>query len=338
LKGLLGGEPLSVALFEDAAMRKWVDRTVREHPVSGILAFSGQMAPYALPHVAGRRSVMDFVDLDSDKWAQYARSGGGIRGRLYAREARTLLAFEKTVASRFEASLFVSEDEARLFRERAGPEAGRVLALSNGVDTDFFNPHADFPRQPVEPHDLAGPVVTFVGALDYKPNVDAALWFAAEVWPLIRQAQPPARFFVVGSKPVAAVTALAQQPGIVVTGRVADVRPYVAAAGAVVAPLRIARGIQNKVLEAMAMARPVVASPQAAEGIDAQHAAHLLVAADASGQAAAIVSLLADRNSAEQLGTAARRRMEQRYRWSATLAGLPALLFPDAADAGARAA
>ncbi len=324
--GLLKGEPLSVALFADATMRAWVDETIRAHPVTGLFAFSGQMAPYILPHVGGRRSVMDFVDLDSEKWGQYSAQTHGPRAWLYAREARRLLAFEAEVAAKVDAVLFVSEDEAALFRIRAAVPAAKVHALSNGVDLEYFAPAAAF--DPAPPN--SEPSFVLVGAMNYRPNVDAARWFADKVWPTILGTMPKARFLIVGSRPAPEVQALATRLGVTITGRVPDVRPYVAAATVVVAPLRIARGIQNKVLEAMAMGRAIVATPQAREGIDAEPGRDLLVEADAPGFARACLALAADPVRAAALGQTARARAEARYAWEPNLRLLDPLLLGDA--------
>jgi sugar transferase (PEP-CTERM/EpsH1 system associated) len=337
-RGLLAGAPLSVALFADAAMRRWVDTTVASNPVRGLFAFSGQMAPYVLRHVRGRRTVMDFVDLDSEKWAQYARESRGPRAWVYAREARRLLAFEAAVAARVDATLFVSEDEAALFRARVGVAGARVHALSNGVDLAYFDPQAEFARSPVEGHDLRGPIFVFTGAMDYRPNMDAVRWFADAVWPTLTSRMPDARFLIVGSKPGPEVRALGERANIIVTGRVADVRPYVAAATMIVAPLRIARGIQNKVLEAMAMARPVVATPQAREGIDAVPGRDLAVAQDAHDFAAACRALAADPTAAAALGNAARARVVACYAWEPKLRLLDDLLLESSGTRAAREA
>ena len=168
-----------------------------------------------------------------------------------------------------------------------------------------------------------GPLLVFTGQMDYRPNVEAVAWFAAEVLPRLRQTHPAVRFAIVGRAPTAAVQALAA-PDVIVTGAVDDVRPWLAAASVCVAPLHLARGIQNKVLEAMAMARPVVASPAAAEGID--HAGTLRVAGSAAEQARAIGALLDDPDAASALGDAARARVLARYDWAARLAPLDALL------------
>jgi glycosyltransferase involved in cell wall biosynthesis len=184
------------------------------------------------------------------------------------------------------------------------------------VDLDYFDPKA-----PVARLDETGPLIVFTGQMDYAPNIDAVRWFADSVIPLL----PEARFAIVGRKPVEAVRRLAG-PRIVVTGAVPDVRAWLAAADIVAAPLRIARGIQNKVLEAMAMARPVVASPAAFEGIEAEPGLHLVVADGAEAQAGAIAGLLADPVRARAMGQAARARMVEAYRWEVRLAPLAGMI------------
>ncbi len=326
LRALLRGQPLSQGFYDDAAMHRWVAHSCARHAIRAIVGFSGQMAPYLLAHAEGRRTVMDLVDMDSAKWAQYAGEARGPKRWLFAREARRLFALERRVAHQADATLFVSRAEAALFLASAPETAARVHAVPNGVDLAFFDPGAGFARTPVEGHDLSGPLVTFVGAMDYRPNAEGARWLARQVWPAVRAARGDARLFIVGSKPPAEVRALAGEGGITVTGRVADVRPYLAAAGAVVAPLRIARGIQNKVLEAMAMARPVVATPEAFEGIEATPGRELLVERDAAAFAAQLVRLLADPAAGDGIGLAARRRCLAQYDWSTNLALLDGLL------------
>lgn len=323
LRGLARGEALSVALYQDQVMADWVRQILRERRVGGIFAFSSQMAPYALPHLRGRRSVMDFVDVDSEKWRQYAAEAGpGPRRLIYAREARLLLALEKEAARRFDASLFVSPAEAALFRRLAGADAQDLRSLSNGVDFDYFDPAADFGP----PAGAGSPTVVFSGAMDYRPNVDAALWFAKAVWPRVRAVRPQAAFKIVGAKPVAELRKLDGCDGIVVTGRVDDMRPHLAGAEVVVAPLRIARGVQNKVLEAMAMAKPVVATSAAFEGIEAAAGEHLLVEDDPVAFADRVVELADHPLRARAMGAAARRRVTERYAWTANLAALDELL------------
>ena len=310
LRALLTGRPVSLTLFDSTAMRGFVARILARPSVETIFAFSGQMAQF-VPEHSGRRFVMDFGDMDSAKFAAYARQGGPLAA-VHRREAGKLFAFEREVASRADVSLFVSDEEANLFRESVDLPRADIRALQNGVDLDYYDPAA--PPPAAEP---GGPLIVFTGQMDYAPNVDAVAWFAGEVLPRL----PGVRFAIVGRKPTETVKALAGER-VIVTGAVPDVRSWLAAADVVVAPLRIARGIQNKVLEAMAMARPVVASPAAFEGIEAEPGRDLIVADGAEAQAEAIAGLLADRRRAEAIGRAARRRMEEAYRWDARLAPL----------------
>ena len=323
LTGLAKGQSLLVSLFDHPGLHRWVAQTLAERPIRAVVAYSAQMAHFVPILPADVRFLMDFVDFDSAKYATYGAEGAGPMGWINRREGRVLLDFERRTAARADVSSFVSEAEAALFRDACGLGPDRVVGLENGVALDYFDPAADFPAIDRG----AGPLLVFTGQMDYRPNVEAVESFARQSLPAIRTVHPDARFAIVGRNPAKAVQALAQLPGVIVTGGVPDVRGWLAAADVVVAPLRIARGIQNKVLEAMAMARPVVASPQAAEGIDASDEVHFLVAANPAEEAAKIVALLADPARAQQLGVAARKRTEERYRWSATLAALPDLLL-----------
>jgi sugar transferase (PEP-CTERM/EpsH1 system associated) len=244
---------------------------------------------------------------------------------IHRREGEKLAAYERAIAARADVSLFVSEAEAELFRRRSGLAGADVRALQNGVDLEYYDPDTAFPRLDARP-----PLIVFTGQMDYAPNVDAVRWFAAEVMPRL----PEARFAIVGRKPAEAVRRLAG-PHLSVTGEVPDVRTWLAAADVVAAPLRIARGIQNKVLEAMAMARPVVVSPAAFEGIEAEAGRHLLVADGAEAQAEAIAGLLADPARAKAMGQAARRRMELAYRWEARLEPLAEIVGVEPRQAAA---
>ncbi|WP_242123191.1 TIGR03087 family PEP-CTERM/XrtA system glycosyltransferase [Sphingobium sp. Sx8-8] len=323
LKGLATGRPLLVSLFDHPGLHRWVAHTLAERPIAAVVTYSAQMAHFVPPLPDGVRFVMDFVDFDSAKYAAYGAQGSGPMAWINRREGRTLLDFERAVAARADLCAFVSEAEAALFRRASGLGKDRVVAIDNGVALDYFDPAGDFP--PVEHGD--GPLLVFTGQMDYRPNAEAVESFATLALPAIRAACPGTRFAIVGRNPNRQVQALAALPGVIVTGGVPDVRGWLAAADVIVAPLRIARGIQNKVLEAMAMARPVVASAQAAEGIDARDGDHLLIAADPAGEAAKVIALLSDPRGARRLGAAARARMEQRYRWSATLAAWPDMLF-----------
>jgi len=316
LQALLKNRSLSLEYYRDAALARWVDDTVAKHKIERVLVFSSSMAQYADPYRSARR-VVDFVDVDSDKWRQYAEQKSWPMNWLYRYEARQLLAYERRVARDYDASLFVSAPEADLFRQLAPESTAKIGHFSNGVDTDYFSP--DQPHaNPYAPGERA---VVFTGAMDYWPNVDAVQWFAADVFPQLRERFGDVKFYVVGSRPAPAVQELAKLPGVVVTGTVPDVRPYIAHAAVSVAPLRIARGIQNKVLEAMAMATPVVVSPQALEGIDAIPGSELVLAGDAGAFVDAVSTLLAGQDSAAAaIGAAARAKVQRRYSWSSNLA------------------
>jgi polysaccharide biosynthesis protein PslH len=303
----------SVTAFAHAGMARAVDRILAQEPIDKLYVFSGQMAQYA---PQDRPFVMDFVDMDSQKFADYAAASRPPMRWLWRREAGRLFAFEREAANRAVVSLFVSGAEAELFRTRSRLPEQKVRALENGIDLDRYRP-AGAPS--------GSPLIVFTGQMDYPPNIAAASGFAKDAMPAIRKVHPGARFAIVGRKPDPALMALVGQ-GVEVTGEVPDVRPWLCDAHVVVAPLRIARGIQNKVLEAMAMGRPVVASPQAFEGIDAEPGRDLLVANGPEAEAQAVLGLLADPLGAEAIGAAARARMEQRYAWSACLAPLDAML------------
>jgi sugar transferase (PEP-CTERM/EpsH1 system associated) len=313
LVGLLAGRSLSYDFYRDAGMHAWAARTMAEHKIKRVMVFSSPMAQYAEAYPHARR-VVDLCDVDSDKWRQYAAKKPWPMSWLYRHEADALLAYERHVARTCDAALFVSEPEAALFRTLAPESAARIDYFNNGVDTEYFSPARTYQR----PYGSEERALVFTGAMDYWPNIDAVQWFAAEVFPQLLARMPNLRFYIVGARPAAAVQALAQQAGVVVTGTVPDVRPYIHHGEVAVAPLRIARGIQNKVLEAMAMGRPVVVSPQALEGIAATPGKDLLLADGADAFMATISALLAAPDAA--IGAAARAQVEREYSWPSKLA------------------
>jgi len=312
-QALASGLPVSLTAFADPDLRRAVAGVLRQQPVAAIYCFSGQMAQY-LPE-SGPGTIMDFVDVDSAKFAALGQGRLTPLRWLMRREARLLEAFERQVSARADAALFVSAAEAALFRHAGG--RGNIVTVENGIDTARFSPAA-VPARPVP-----GPTIAFTGQMDYQPNVEAVTWFAREVMPRVHRRHPDARFAIVGRAPTAAVRALAGSH-VEVSGEVPDTRPWLAAAAVCVAPLSLARGIQNKVLEAMAMGRPVVATGAAAEGID--HAGTVRTGDGAEAFARAVIALLDDPTAAEALGAAARQRVMARYAWDASLAPLDALM------------
>jgi len=315
LRGLVRGDALSVGYYRDPRMDRWLDHLQSEVNLAATVLFSSPMGQF-IHGRSGRlgRIVMDFVDVDSDKWLQYSHSKPWPVSLIYAREQRTLLTFERRIAAAVDRSLFVSPREAEVFQALAPEVADKVGYLNNGVDHGFFTPEQGYPS----PYGPGGKALVFTGAMDYWANVDAVEWFSRDVFPRIAAADPNAKFYIVGGKPTARVRALCSDPGVVVTGRVPDVRPYLAHAKVVVCPLRIARGIQNKVLEGMAMARPVVATPAAFEGIDAQPGRDLLVADGAEAFAEAVLACLAPASDSA-IGRQARAVVMANYSWDGNL-------------------
>lgn len=335
MPALLGDKPLSLPYYRDAGLQAWVDRLLAERPIHQVIIFSGAMAQYLENPTYGHlRRIVDFVDVDSDKWQQYAGSQSWPLSWIYRREARTLLNYERHVASIMDASVFVSTHEAELFKQLAPEAASRVWDIHNGVDVHYFDPSQEY----AVPYAAAQIPIVFTGAMDYWANVDAVTWFARDIFPAVRQHQASAHFYIVGARPNNAVRQLAQLPGVTVTGAVKDIRPYLAHARAAVAPLRIARGVQNKVLEAMAMARPVVVTPQALDGILCQADRELIVAGDAATFAERLCVVL--RGDGNNMTAAARRRVENDYSWESNLRRFEALLegnLPGIEEHGGRA-
>lgn len=313
---LLRGEALSLPYFRHAALRRWVDRTLDQHPVALCLAYSGPMAQYLTQRRLPR--VMDLVDVDSEKFHNYAEHKPWPLSWLYRREGALLLEHERRVATDFDRTLLVSPAEAALFKRRAPESSHKVDFYTNGVDSAYFSPS---PRHP-NPYCKA-PVLVFTGAMDYPPNIDAVRWFAERVMPALRRRFANLQFHIVGSRPTGTVLALRRVPGVHVSGTVPDIRPYLQYATLVVAPLQVARGVQNKVLEAMAMEKIVIATPQALEGISAVPDAEVI---EADGAAEFIRHVGLQLTSFRDIGPAARRRILSDYNWERNLRRLGAAL------------
>ena len=316
LRGLIEGEALTLAYYRNAELSQWVSDTMQRHGIQTAVVFSSSMAQY-VEHCPGVNVLVDFVDVDSAKWQHYAESRRWPLSWLYRREGDRLLAYERTVAKRATRSFFVSARETALFQALAPECADRVETMGNGVDTNYFA--ADPGRvSPFAHNEIA---LVFTGAMDYWPNVDAVVWFAREVLPRLRKKWPRLRLHVVGREPTAAVRALAGK-GVSVTGTVPDVRPFLQHAEIVVAPMRLARGVQNKILEAMAMGRPVVASRVSSESIEATEGVELLAALGADEFVVQIETLLDSSARGAAIGKAARQRVVSDYSWTARLASI----------------
>ncbi len=314
---LAAGAPLSVGRFRHGRLERWIGRVLAEVRPDIVFVYSSAMAQYVVGRMApGTRLIIDFVDADAEKWRAYAAAARFPMAAVFAREARRLTAFEARVLAAAEIGIVISQTERRLLSAQLPAGAEKLQVLSNGVDLDYFTP---------APGRGDGRSVVFCGRMDYLANADAAAWFAREIFPQVRGIRPDAVFRVVGACPVPAVQALAALPGVEVTGSVPDVRPYLKDAAVVVAPLRVARGVQNKVLEAMACARPVVVTPAALDGIDAEEGREVLVGADPCAFARAVCDVLAG-EAPPRLGENARRFVTLRHQWPVQLRALDALI------------
>jgi sugar transferase (PEP-CTERM/EpsH1 system associated) len=323
LRGLLTGKALSVAYFSDRGLSDWVRNVVETVRPAVTFVYSSNMAPYVLDLPNTGKRIVDLVDVDSEKWRMFAETTSGPMRLVYRREWRKIARLEQRIAREADLSVLVSNAEAGLFARQHPENTSRIRGVSNGVDHRYFDPALDHP----EVFDATRPNYVFTGTMDYPPNADAVIWFATEILPVIRRTLPAARFHIVGSNPSPEVHNLERFDGVFVTGRVPDVRPFIAHATASVAPMRIARGIQNKVLEAMAMGRPVVLTSGALEGIDADPVVETILA-DTVESFAGACCRMAITNDGAAIGAAARARVVRDYDWESTLRRFDDVLRP----------
>lgn len=317
LQGLLRGEALSLSFYRHAGMRRWVASVLAQHRVDASVVFSSTMSPYAQACLPAVPMLVDIVDVDSAKWTQYAPAHRWPLSWLYRREGRCLLAHERAATLAARRAYFVTPQECELFASLAPDCRDRIVPMGNGVNADFFQPSAAL-SSPFAADEL--PIV-FTGAMDYWPNVDGVRWFTESMLPAIRERHPRARFWIVGRNPAPAVQALAGE-AVSVTGTVPDVRPYLQHARAVVAPLRVARGLQNKILEAMAMEQPVVTVPNCADAIGAVAQQGLARADTPAGFVEQVCAWLADDSARTGQGRAARAYSLAHFGWAAHLSAI----------------
>ena len=309
LFGLIRGATLTESFYRSREMTRALRRWTASTRFDAVVAFSSSMASFAL-EVPTRRRVLDCCDLDSRKWQDYAGSRRGLLQRLYYTEGVRLARREVQWLDSFDATIVITEHEAEPLLNATGSH--RLHVVRNGVTLDRKTEDAAY-------RTITAPIVGFIGALDYRPNVDAVVWFVKHCWPGVRAAVPDAVFRIVGRSPVRGVRRLARVDGVSVVGEVPDVTSELEKFAVSVAPLRIARGLQNKVLEAMAAGKPVVLSSGAAEGIAARDRTHFFVSDRVERVVGDVVSLLGDPAERARLGHAARRFVESHHRWDEVL-------------------
>jgi sugar transferase (PEP-CTERM/EpsH1 system associated) len=319
---LLGRRPLTLAYYPRRRLARWCDSVVREHGIRKVFVSSTPMYQFVPRSAADAARVIHYHDLDSDKWRQYAETTAWPMSAIYLRESVTLLQYEREIARDADAGFFVTPSEAELFRRLAPESARKIIWPGHGLDHEYYRRSDGF----ASPYPEGAKTVLFVGVLDYWPNEDAAIWYATAIHEKVRAACPDARFYAVGMNPTRRVRDLAALPGVTVTGEVDDVRPWFQHASVVVAPLRMARGIQNKVLQAMAMERPVVMSRMLASSLSARAGEEVMLAGTAAEFAAGVAGLLQDPAAAARMGRCARQRILSDYSWQTTMERMDAFL------------
>ncbi len=312
---LLSGIPSSVAYFRSSRLHRRVEQAWHRTRFDVVMVHCAFAAQYVLDLRGGFR-ILDFGDLDSAKWFDYARHRPLPLSLGYGLEARKLRRYEKQLIRRFDQCTVTTEGELDAFKSL--DVAVPCQVIPNGVDPAYFRPGPDNPR--------GSPVIAFLGRMDYFPNVDAVVHFATKILPIIQGSVPRAELRIIGSNPTRAVRRLARRPGISVTGYVPDVRPALGDAVVAVAPLRIARGTQNKILQFMAMGIPVVASPEAARGIQALPGRDLLVADHPEGFARHVIEVIHNARLREALSRAGRRQVENAHAWPLAMSILDTIL------------
>jgi polysaccharide biosynthesis protein PslH len=315
MMALPGSTPSSVAYFRSNRLRARIESAWQKKKFDAVMVHCAFVAQYTLGLSGGLR-ILDYGDMDSAKWMDYAEHRRFPLSLGYAIESRKLRRYERAMAERFDRITITTQGEKEEFKTLGVPRPCTVIP--NGVDGNFFQPAA-----------MGGgtkPNIVFLGRMDYFPNIDGVLWFVREVYPSIRRAMPSAELQIVGADPAREILRLRNIAGITVTGFVKDVRPYLTEAAVAIAPLRIARGTQNKILECMAAGIPVVSTPQAAKGIQAVPGEHIIVADGPQESSRSILELLNDRNRRIKLATAARAQVEHAHSWPESMKILDSVL------------
>ncbi|WND02601.1 TIGR03087 family PEP-CTERM/XrtA system glycosyltransferase [Temperatibacter marinus] len=324
LSGLFRGQSITRASYTSRSMQRYTDALIQSKQVDGVFVFSCGMAQFSEKHAGNIPILMDMVDVDSAKWEAYSADSSFPMSWIYNREAITLGKEEDFAARSSHETILVSAEEAALFKERMSPQsadlAQKVSGLNNGVDCHYFSAEqADVSA--AEASDLV-----FTGAMDYRPNIEAVCWFCENVFPMLKNKYPTITFAIVGGKPSQDVQRLAEIEGVIVTDRVPETRDWIKASKIMVAPLRTARGVQNKVLEGMAMAKPVVSTTEAYTGIEAPQETTIFVRDDPILMAKQILSLLEDVPHANSIGAQAREWVMANFSWESQFQTLDSLL------------
>lgn len=303
---LFTNKPFTLPYFYSPKLKKIIDDLLKKDSFDLILVHSSSMAQYVIDYT-GILKIMDFVDVDSDKWRQYSTYTKFPFSLIYHLEWLRLKKYEVAIAKSFNHCILISKFEEEILKEYINNDQIPISTISNGVDFEYFKPIT----QPYEPNTLI-----LTGKMNYLPNVDGALYFYYNILPLIREKIPDVKFYIVGVNPTKAIQKLGKDKNVIVTGYVKDIRPYLQKASVCIVPLRIARGVQNKVLEAMAMALPVVTTSKSFEGINATANQDLFVEDNPHEFAKRTIELLKNAELRNKVSLNARKKVIETHNWS----------------------
>jgi sugar transferase (PEP-CTERM/EpsH1 system associated) len=327
LKSGINGRPFSVSYFYDKSLQNFVDEVLKEIHIHAIICFCSSMAEYILKNPLFQRNsltdtklIIDFVDLDSDKWLQYSRYSRFPFNFVYRVENKRLFKYEIMINKAFDHSVFVSQREVNVLN-RLCSDCKNVHVIQNGVNYKYF-----YPGTSNSSNKKKKPILVFTGVMDYFANIDGVRWFCNKIFPRIKQEFPFAQFYIVGNNPTNFVWSLSELDGVTVTGYVKDIRKYYRMADVCVIPLRIARGLQNKVLEAMASGKAVVATSNAADGIIYHENRDIIISDNEEMFAKEVIKLITDKHTSQKMGQNALANIRQNYSWEDNLAGFDKLL------------
>ncbi len=313
----LVGKSLTQGAFHEPALDALMKRWHAEASFHAALVSASSLAPYLQRNGwQNTPGYVDLVDVDSQKWFDFAEAQRGPKKWLYRFEGARLRKLEKSLTRWAKGITLVSRAETDVYNAFTHP--GAATTATNGVDLNYFQPDASVPERKA---------CAFVGALDYLPNIDAAIWFAHDIWPSILAQHPDAEFHVIGRKPTADVLKLNAKPGVKVIGQVPDVRPHVLGASVAVAPIRLARGLQNKVLEALALGKPTVAAPAAIAALNVELGKDLLCPRTPQEWTTAVIGLFENAERRAELGRAGRVFAETHHHWDASLQPLMEMIM-----------
>ncbi len=316
-RALFYGKSFSQTNFYTKSMQ--IQMVLKMHTFDVILCTASSLVPYIKKlNVDPSKPLLrliDFMDVDSDKWLQYAKESSWPKSWVYAREAKLVKALESIAIDEFDTQFLIAEAERQLFH-RTVRDSKHLKVLGNGIDAEEFTP------DPVGEKDISSFTFFFAGVMDYKPNVDAVLWFVENCWPTIKASLPSAKLVVGGMNPVDEIEALGHKDGISITGFVEDIVPFFQKADVFIAPFQIARGVQNKVLQAMSVSLPVISTPLGAEGIDCEHNKNIFIASYAEEFTECCLRLSKEPSTRKTVGQNARELILNRYAWESVLAPL----------------